>query len=69
MLYLKIGLTLELIGSILIAYTVIQVHYRFRKEHRVDERVFTIMQREQWVAILGILCLIAGYIFQFLTLA
>lgn len=64
--YIKIGLTLEFIGSILIAYTVLQVHYRFQKEHKIDEKLFLIMRREQFFAMVGIFCLLLGYIFQIL---
>ena len=42
-----IGFTLDLFGKILISYTVIAVHHRFRKEHKVDEEVFEIMRKEQ----------------------
>jgi len=34
-----LGFTLDAVGKILIAYTVISVHYRFWKEHKVDDVV------------------------------
>ena len=40
-----IGFTLDVIGKIMVAYTAVQVHYRFWKEHKIDERVFQIMKR------------------------
>ena len=58
------GATLDLIGKILIAFTALRVHYRFRKEHKVDERVFRAMRREHILAILGIILIILGYLLQ-----
>ena len=53
--------TFTFLGELLIGYTAIAVHYRFRKEHKVDEEVFTIMKREHFLGIVGIISLIIGY--------
>jgi uncharacterized membrane protein len=50
------------LGEITVAYTVISVHHRFMKEHKVDDRVFNIMRREQKVAIIGIILILIGFI-------
>jgi uncharacterized membrane protein YidH (DUF202 family) len=59
-----IGFTLEILGKILIAYTALRVHFRFRKEHKIDSKVFNTMRREQIVGIIGITLIILGYIIQ-----
>ena len=59
-----LGLTLEVLGTVMIAYTVLSVHYRVRKEHKIDEVVFKHMRREQAVGIVGIVLIILGYILQ-----
>ncbi|MBI3114528.1 MAG: hypothetical protein HYZ07_01035 [Candidatus Harrisonbacteria bacterium] len=59
-----IGFTLDAVGKILVSYTVIMVHYRFWKEHKIDERVFATMQRERIIAILGVILIIIGYLLQ-----
>ena len=59
-----LGHTLDLIGKILISYTAIAVHHRFRKEHKIDEEVFKIMQKEQLVGVVGIALMVVGYILQ-----
>jgi len=59
-----IGLTLDSLGSILIAYTAIKVHYRFRKEHKIDENVFSVMKREHVIGVLGIILIVLGYTLQ-----
>ncbi|MCH7883007.1 hypothetical protein IIA95_01160 [Patescibacteria group bacterium] len=55
------GFTLGMIGKVMVAYTAIRVHYRFRKEHRIDERVFVTMRREQTIGIAGIVLIVIGY--------
>jgi len=50
-----------MLGHLLIAYTVIMVHYRFRKEHKVDMKVFREMRREQIIGVTGVIFLLAGY--------
>lgn len=59
-----IGFTLDVIGKIMVAFTALMVHHRFRKEHKVDERVFKSMRREQVLGILGILLIILGFLLQ-----
>jgi len=57
-----IALTLDIIGKIMIAYTALAVHSRFRKEHKIDDVVFRVMKREQTIGILGIVFMISGYV-------
>jgi len=59
-----IGFTLDILGKIMVAFTALMVHHRFRKEHKVDERVFRSMRREQVIAILGIFLMVAGFFLQ-----
>lgn len=56
-----LGDSLQVIGEILIAYTVLAVHHRFRHEHKVDEEVFKTMEIERNWAYLGIALLAIGY--------
>lgn len=56
-----IGFTLGTIGKLMIGFTAIMVHYRFRKEHKIDAAVFRSMKREQVVAIIGIFLIMIGY--------
>ena len=63
--YLEIiGFTLDIVGKILIAFTAIQVHYRFFKEHKIDEKVFKEMSRERIVGIIGIILMLVGFFMQ-----
>lgn len=59
-----IGFTFDVIGKILVSYTVIMVHYRFWKEHKIDEAVFAIMKYERIIAVFGVILIIIGYILQ-----
>jgi len=59
-----VGFTLDVIGKILVAYTAIMVHYRFWKEHKIDEKVFRTMKQERTIAIFGVGLIIIGYLLQ-----
>lgn len=59
-----LGYTLDVIGKIMVAYMAIMVHYRFSKEHKIDDEVFNVMKREQVIGIFGIVLIIVGYLLQ-----
>ena len=68
---MKIGLliaTLDIIGSIFIAYAALRVHHRVLAEHRVDEKVFRSMKREQRLGIAGVALILLGYIVELVEL-
>lgn len=56
-----IGFTIGTIGKVMVAFTAVAVHYRFWKEHKIDDEVFKEMKRERNVGIVGIILIIAGY--------
>ena len=59
-----IGFMLDVVGKVMVAFTAIMVHRRFRKEHKVDERIFRAMRREQLFGIIGIIFIILGFLLQ-----
>ena len=61
---LIIGITFDVIGTILIASTVLRVHNRAREERAIDSRVINEMKKERATSIVGIVFIIIGYIFQ-----
>jgi hypothetical protein len=56
-----IGHTVDVIGKVMIAYTALAVHYRVRKEHKIDNIVFSSMKKEHWIGVLGIILIVLGY--------
>jgi len=62
------GETFQMMGAVMIAYMAIKVHYRVRKEHQIDEDVFSTMKREQKVGIAGIIFVVLGYTLQIFCL-
>lgn len=59
-----LGHTMDAFGKILISYTAIAVHYRVRKEHKIDESVFKTMRTEQALGVIGIIFIVIGYILE-----
>jgi hypothetical protein len=64
-----IPLSLQTLGTLLIAYAALSVHHRFLREHKVDEKVFTTMRVEQMFGLLGVFLTITGYFLEILFLA
>jgi len=60
----QIGFTLTTLGEILIAITVLSVHGRVAKEHKIDSKVFLEIKKEKTIGVVGILLLILGFILQ-----
>lgn len=58
------GHSLEVAGELMIAYTVIRVHHRVTKEHKIDKAVLAAMNRERTIGIAGILFILVGYLLQ-----
>ena len=49
------------LGEVIVAFTVIAVHHRFMKEHRVDNKLFKTMEHEQKLAFVGVTFIILGW--------
>ncbi len=63
-----IGLTLSALGKVMLGMTVLVVHWRVLKDHRIDEDVLREMRREQVVGIIAVLLVITGYTLQMISL-
>ncbi len=67
-LFHLVGPTLNVAGEILIAYTVLRVHSRVIKEHRIDKAVFSEMRKEQVLGVLGIILIVIGYLLEVINI-
>jgi hypothetical protein len=54
--------TLELFGTLSIAFAALKVHHRVLNEHSIDQKVIKEMRLEQIAGIFGVILLITGYI-------
>jgi hypothetical protein len=59
-----LGMTLDVVGKVMVAVMAIRVHWRFRKEHKIDEAVFTSMRREQKMGLIGVFLMITGWLLE-----
>ncbi len=66
MLFLMLfwGLTIGLLGKILLGTAVILVHSKITHEKRIDGIVLMEMHREQHIAIVGMTLMILGYLLE-----
>lgn len=58
----NLAFTLDLIGKIMVAYTVLAVHAIVHREQKIDAIVFRAMKKEKIIVIAGIAFMILGYI-------
>ena len=57
--------SLDVFGTVMIAYMAIRVHYIVRREHKIDERVLGAMRREQSIGFIGIFFVILAYFIKY----
>lgn len=58
------GLTLGIIGKVLLGIAVVRVHWHIASEHKIDGDVVRAIKKERWVAGCAIIFMIAGYILE-----
>lgn len=59
-----VGLTCDMLGTVLIAYTALRVHDRVRKEHAIDSVVENAMETERRLGIIGVALVVIGFLIQ-----
>jgi hypothetical protein len=55
-----IGFLLHTLGELFIAFTVLKVHHRVLREHKIDKKVFREMRIEQALGLIGAVLIIVG---------
>jgi uncharacterized membrane protein len=62
----NITLTLEAVGTLLIAWAALRVHHRVLNEHDISKKVVRTMRIEQRFGILGMIFVFIGYVLNIL---
>lgn len=58
------GLTIGMVGKIVLGIAVVRVHMIMLREHKLDTAVFNSIKRERLITILGVLLIILGYVLE-----
>lgn len=58
------GLTIGVIGKVLVAIGILRVHYVMSMEKSIDEIVIRSFRLEKFLTYIGIALIIAGYLFE-----
>lgn len=61
---LFLGLTIRILGELLVIYSVIRVHVKIVEEQGLDQKVYLSISREKTMAVVGIASIILGYILE-----
>jgi hypothetical protein len=63
-----ISLISETLGTLMIAFAALKVHHRVLNEHKMDDRVFTSMRKEQRVGVIGVVLILLGFVIELFQL-
>ena len=55
------GLTISVIGKVLLVVGVLKAHGQISHEHRIDKKVLKSFKTERWLTITGLLLIVIGY--------
>lgn len=59
---LLLGMTLGVVGKVLLGIAVLRVHMGIFKEHKIDGKVLDAIVRERYVTYFAILLIVLGYV-------
>jgi hypothetical protein len=63
-----VGHTLEVLGTLMIAFAALRVHHRVLHEHRIDKKVFKAMKKERVIGVIGVGLVVLGYVAQLFSI-
>lgn len=55
------GVTLGVMGEVLVVLAVLHMHHSLVKEHRIDKKVILSYRQERWLTFIGLLLIVTGY--------
>ncbi len=56
------GLTVGVVGKVLLGAAVLRAHAGILHEHKIDGVVLKAMRKERWITIVGLLLIVFGYL-------
>ncbi len=55
------GLTISIIGKVLLAVGILKAHGEITHEHRIDAKVLKSFRLERWLTLIGLFLMVLGY--------
>lgn len=55
------GLTISVIGKVLLVIGILKAHGEISSEHRIDAKVLKTFQTEKWLSLAGLFLIVVGY--------
>lgn len=65
---LTIGVTLRVVGEVMVVLAVLHMHHTMIQEHRIDKRVVLTYRQERLLTWLGLLFIVSGYLVEVLSI-
>jgi hypothetical protein len=61
-----LGIVCDFVGTFMLGYTVLAVHWHIIKEHKLDNDVYKAIKKERVVGLSGLLLIAIGFLLQIL---
>jgi hypothetical protein len=58
------GITLGVIGKVLVVLAVLHMHHSLIREHKIDKKVILSYRQERFVTFIGLILIISGYLLE-----
>lgn len=58
------GITLGVIGKLMLALGILRVHYAMERERRIDDKVIASFHFEKIITIIGVIAVVIGYLME-----
>lgn len=66
-IWYEVGDIITVIGEVMVGWMAIAVHHRVRNEHKIDDKVFKLMRKENKLGLIGLSLIIIGLIIRLIN--
>ena len=58
------GITLGVVGKVLVVLAVLHMHHSLIREHKIDKKVILSYRQERFLTFIGLILIISGYLLE-----
>ena len=58
------GITLGVVGKVLVVLAVLHMHHSLISEHKIDKKVILSYQQERFLTFIGLILIVSGYLLE-----
>lgn len=58
------GMSLTVVGKVLVVVAALIIHSKILQEKKIDGIVLKEYRKERWIVVIGLICIVLGYMFE-----